>query len=491
MKLSVLRDALTQARPVCYADVDILGVTDDSRQVEPGWLFVAVPGHDHDGHKYVGDAVLRGAAAVVAERECAAAANTPQLLVPDSRAAAADLAAAFYGHPSRRLQVVAVTGTDGKSSTALIAANIAKAAGRTAGVIGTIAYVVGDRTLPSEQTTPGPIRLQQLLAQMRDAGVDAAFIEASSHGLAQGRLRGVRVAAAVHTVVSRDHLDYHRTEQAYYEAKSLLFKHADPSGVAVLNADDPVHELFQSVTPARVVRYSLLGRQADYAAEVLEEGLDGCRFILKTPEGSTEVRSQLIGRHNVQNCLAAAACLHSLGADLDAVRRGIESMPPAPGRLERVNRPGEPAVLVDYAHTPHALASVLRALRPLAPARIIVVFGCGGDRDKGKRPQMGKVVSEAADLAWVTSDNPRSEDPLAIINDILAGVERRGRCRVEPDRRRAIEAAVAEARPEDIVLVAGKGHEAQQIFKDHTIPFSDADAAREALDKRLSAARRA
>ncbi len=485
MKLSRLIAALPAPRVANFAERDVAGVTDDSREVQPGWLFIAVRGASVDGHKFAAHAADLGACAIVCEQECAGAAGLPQIIVADSRAAAADVGAEFFGHPSRSMAVAAVTGTDGKSSTALLAAGMARAAGKRVGVVGTIAYEIDDRTLPAQETTPGSVRLQSLLAQMCDAGVDMAFMEASSHGLDQGRLRSIRLAAGIHTVVTRDHLDYHGDLDSYKGAKAKLFEAIDPAGVAVLNADDPTHELFAAATPARIVRYSI-ARDADYRATVTSAGLDGSRFRLDTPSGSIEVATPLVGQHNVQNCLSAAACVHALGIDVADVKAGIEATSAVPGRLERVSRDGEPTVLVDYAHTPHALQAVIRTLRDLAPARIIVVFGCGGDRDKGKRPEMGAVVTEAADVAWVTSDNPRSEEPEAIIADIMAGVERKERCRVEPDRRLAIEGAVAEARAEDMVLVAGKGHESRQIFKDHVVPFSDVEVARQVLDKRAT-----
>ena len=472
---------------VNFTNRAIRGVTDDSRQVQEGWVFIALRGVSHDGHSYIGEAVAQGAAAVVAEEKCATAGGLPQIIVPDSHLAVAEVAAAFYGHPSRDMVVSATTGTDGKSSITTISAAIARAAGKRVGVIGTICYLIGDRKLPAKETTPGAVSLQSLLAQMRDDRVAMVFMEASSHGLDQRRTHAIKLASAVHSVVTEDHMDYHANPAAYYQAKARLFESLDSTAFAVLNADDrEAYELFREVTKATVVTYGVETR-ADYRAVNVESTLHGSRFEVQTPAGSVGIMSHLIGRHNVQNCLAAAANLHVLGVDLATVKTGIESLDSIPGRLERVSLPGDPVVLVDYAHTAHALESVLGAVAQLAPGRIILVFGCGGDRDKGKRPKMGRIASENADVVWVTSDNPRSERPEAIIDDILRGESETRRCRVEPDRRLAIDAAVAEARPEDVVLVSGKGHESQQIFKDHVIPFSDAEVARRALGRRRRA----
>lgn len=484
MKLSELRRVLPDAAFLNLTNREIRGVTDDSRQVQDGWLFVAVRGVFHDGHQYIGEAVARGAGAVVAEEKCIAAGGLPQLIVADTRLAVAEVAAAFYGHPSHDITVSAVTGTDGKSSIATIGAAIASAAGKRVGVIGTICYLIGDRRLPAKETTPGAVDLQSLLAQMRDDRVDMVFMEASSHGLHQRRTHAIRLASAVHSVVSEDHMDYHASPAEYCQAKARLFESLEPAAFAVLNADDvEAHDLFESVTQASVVSYGV-DRPADYRAVGVECKLDGARFGVETPSGAVEIVSRLVGRHNVQNCLAAAANLHVLGLGLDAIKAGIESMHPVPGRLERVGEPGDPVVLIDYAHTAHALESVLGTLAQLATGRILLVFGCGGDRDKSKRPRMGRIASEHADLVWVTSDNPRSESPESIMEDILRGVAEPERFNVQPDRGLAIDAAVAEARPGDVVLVAGKGHETQQIFKDHVIPFSDAQVARRALAKR-------
>jgi len=480
LRLSELRKILPDATLVNFSDAKVDGLTDDSRQVQKGWLFVAVRGVNVDGHKYVGEAVAAGASAIVAEERCAAAGGLPQIVVPNGRLAVAAVGAAFYGHPSEQLSVSATTGTDGKSSITLIGAAIARAAGRRTGVIGTIAYQIGDRRLPANETTPGPLYLQSLLADMRDEGVEMVFMEASSHGLDQDRLHGITLASAVHSVVSADHLDYHGTPDAYRQAKAKLFWGLPRSATAVLNADDDAYGLFRSATRAKVVSYSLEG-QGEYRADIAETSLDGVVFDLHTPDGSAAIQSGLVGRHNVQNCLAAAANAQVLGIDLQTIKTGIESIDVIPGRLERVSQPGDPVVLIDYGHTAHALKSVLRALRKLEPRRIIAVFGCGGDRDRIKRPEMGEAAATMADIVWITSDNPRSESPEAIIEDILAGIPDRGHCRIEPDRRIAIEGAIAEAQPGDIVLVAGKGHEAKQMFKDHVIPFRDSDVARRAL----------
>jgi len=485
LRLATLVDALAEEglSPRCLdggaASVEIGGISYHSARVERGDLFVAVRGFVHDGHDYVGEAVRRGAAAVVLEREVGAGVAA-RVLVEDARRAMAVLACEVYGHPSRRLEVVGVTGTNGKTTTAFLARAALAAAGRETGLIGTVQYAVRDRTYPVTRTTPEAVDLQRLLARMADEGVTHVVMEASSHALSLHRLDGTRFAAAAFTNLTQDHLDFHEDLRGYLEAKAKLLDLLE--GTAVVNADDPALEELVRRRPDAVTFG--LGADAEVRAESVSLHLRGSSFELVTPSGRRRVNLSLAGRFNVYNALAAAALSLSLGADLDQVVAGLEGVRGVPGRFEMVDE-GQPfAVVVDYAHTPDGLANVLRAAREVTERRVIAVFGCGGDRDRAKRPIMGRIAVELADLVFITSDNPRSEEPDAIIAEVERGARdagRAGRYRIEPDRARAIAAAVGAAERGDVVIVAGKGHETEQVFRDRTIHFDDREAARAAL----------
>jgi UDP-N-acetylmuramoyl-L-alanyl-D-glutamate--2,6-diaminopimelate ligase len=475
----LLRDALPGATLPRGADPRILSVEDDSREAGPGALFVAVPGTKADGAAFAAEAVRRGAAAVVAERPLDLA--VPVVVVPDARAAAAALAAAFHGRPALALDLVGVTGTNGKTTTAYLLHAVLEAAGRRAGLLGTVEYRVGARRLPAENTTPGAVRLQRLLAGMRDAGCAAAAMEVSSHALHQGRVAGLPFRAAVFTNLTGDHLDYHGSMEAYRDAKGLLFESLAPDAFACLHAADPVSGHYAARTRARVLRFGLVPG-AEVTLRDAVAGPDGIEGTLVVPGGSAPLRSPLLGRHNIENLLSAAAGAFALGLPAEVLAPGLGSLRGVPGRLERVDDGSAGfRVLVDYAHTEDALRRVLGFLRPLTPGRILAVAGCGGDRDRTKRPRMGRALAELADLAILTSDNPRSEDPLAILAAMRAGVPPGIEVREIPDRREAIACAVRLARPGDTVLVAGKGHETVQILRHGTVPFDDREAAREAL----------
>ncbi len=472
-----------------FPDLEVTGVAADTRRVAPGHVFVAIRGHKLDGHDFAAEAVRRGAVAVVAERplDGAIPAGVPVVVVDDGRLALARLADAFHGEPSRRVRVVGVTGTKGKTTTTFLVRSIVRAAGRECGLLGTIAYEAFGRSTVSHNTTPDPVEVQSFLADLARGGAAHAVMEVSSHALCQRRVEGVRFAVAAFTNLKPEHLDYHRTMEEYRDAKGRLFESLGPEATAVLNADDEASARYAARTAARVLRYSARGARSavDVAADAIEVGAGGTRFrLLARGEDAVPVALRLVGRHNVENALAAAACGLSLGLDAATVRRGLEALPAVPGRLEPVEA-GQPfRVLVDYAHTDDALAKVLETGRELlngAGGRLICVFGCGGDRDRTKRPRMGHVAERLADVAVVTSDNPRTEDPGAIIDEILRGLERPERAVVEPDRRAAIRQAVSMARPGDLVLVAGKGHETYQIVGDRVVPFDDREVAREAL----------
>jgi len=457
------------------------GIAHDSRRVKPGWVFVAIRGRRRNGSDFAGDAVGRGAMAVVCEERLRLDRPVPQFVVDDTRRALAALANAFYGRPSRRLGIVGVTGTNGKTTTTYMFRAIAEAAGRGCGLLGTIEYETGRRRLPASITTPESVDVQEFLSEMVSEGLEYATLEVSSHGLSMHRVDFVQFSAAVFTNLTEEHMDYHRTFSAYRDAKARLFRGLGPANHAILNADDRNSARMAEGCCAKQIWYGLK-RSAEVTAVVKSSTLDGLVMSLRTPAGSVDIRSPLIGRHNAYNAMAASAAALSQGFSLDAIRGGLEGMTPVPGRLERVPCAKDCRVLVDFAHTDHALATVLDSLRKLGAKRILVVFGAGGDRDRTKRPRMGRAVAKRADLAWVTSDNPRSEDPLAIIEEILGGVGNRGRMRIQPDRQSAIHEAIEAAEAGDLVLIAGKGHERTQRFRDTVIPFDDRDAVRAALE---------
>jgi len=462
------------------ADIEVLGIACDSRRVKPGWVFVAIPGHQCDGGAFAGDAVARGAVAVVSEKPVRVSKPVVQFIVQDARRGLAALASAFHNKPSRRLQVLGVTGTNGKTTTAYMIRAILEAAGCRCGLIGTICYETGRRTLPASITTPESVDIQELLAEMAAEGMEYAAMEVSSHALCMRRVDFIHFASAIFTNLSPEHMDYHRTLGAYLDAKLKLFRSLGPAAYAVLNADDKRADCIARRTLARVLRYGIR-KSADVTGRVRESTLDGVRMSLSSPVGSVEIRLPLIGVHNAYNALGAATAALALGHDLACVRDGLQNMPAVPGRLEPVPGPKGRKVLVDFAHTDQALKSVLESLRNVTAKRIIVVFGAGGDRDRTKRPRMGRVVERGADMAWVTSDNPRSEDPLAIIQDILSGVRNKRRLRVQPDRQAAIAEALNAAQPGDLVLIAGKGHERTQRFRDTVVPFDDREAVSRAV----------
>jgi UDP-N-acetylmuramoyl-L-alanyl-D-glutamate--2,6-diaminopimelate ligase len=493
MKLSSVIQG-TGARGDLGADPDVAAVTSDSRAVEPGVLFFAVAGTRADGHDFAAEAARRGAVAVVAERPVACP-PAPVLLAPSSRRALALAAANLAGRPGDALRLAAVTGTNGKTTVTYLVEACLREAGLPAGVLGTVTHRWPGVERPASHTTPDATVVQGLLAEMRRAGARAAVMEVSSHALDQERVAGLRFAAAGFTNLTRDHLDYHGTMEAYFAAKRRLFhEHLAPDGVAVVNARDPFGaRLAAELGPGRRAwRYGVRAEDELRAAAVTA-GLDGIAARVTTPAGELALRSPLVGAHNLENLLCAVGLALALGVDLPAIGRALAASRGAPGRLERVDGRGV-AVFVDYAHTDDALSRALEALRAAGPRRLLCVFGCGGDRDRGKRPLMGEVAARGADVAVVTSDNPRTEDPEAIIAEILPGLERAGARRrsieaaaegagylVEPDRRQAIRLAVALARAGDAVLVAGKGHEDYQIVGTEKRHFSDREEAVSAL----------
>ena len=464
---------------------DVTALAYDSRRVVPGGVFVAIPGYHADGHRFIGDALARGAGAVVHEARTAPDPRATFVRVPDSRLALARLATAFYGDPSRQLRLIGVTGTNGKTTTTYLLRAVLEAWGEPAGLVGTIGYRIGARELPAPQTTPEASDLQALLREMVRAGHRYGVMEVSSHALALHRVEGCRFAAGVFTNFTQDHLDFHGTMEAYFQAKSRLFTGLAPDALAVLNVHDTRSRQLAAMTPARILTYGF-SDGADVRGDGLEVSPEGIRLEVLTPEGRVELRSPLLGRHNALNVLAATAAAVGLGVSLEAVQQGVASLPGVPGRLERVEMGQGFVVAVDYAHTADALARVMAAARELTRGRLVVLFGCGGNRDRSKRPLMGQVAAQEADRVILTSDNPRDEDPLAILREIEAGIQPLGKVRgrdywVIPDRREAIFEAIRMARPGDFVLLAGKGHETYQIVGPRKLPFDDRQVAAEAL----------
>jgi UDP-N-acetylmuramoyl-L-alanyl-D-glutamate--2,6-diaminopimelate ligase len=478
-------------------DIDVRGVTHDSRQAGPGWIFVALRGLKTDGAAFAPQAIAQGAAAVVTDALPDAGpalteiprGDVTRVLVKDARRALALLAAEFHGHPSRRMQVVGITGTNGKTTTSYLLSAMFEAAGVQTGLLGTVAYRIGERQIDATRTTPEAPELQAMLRQMADAGCAACAMEVSSHALALRRVEGTRFAAAVFTNLTRDHLDFHADMEDYFAAKRRLFEMLPDGAPAIVNLDDPRGTaLTESV--ARPITYAI-NRLADVSPGPLSYSLSGLRFDVRTPNGVVRVRSRLVGRPNVYNILAATATASALGLPLDAIERGLGDLAGVPGRFELASSPEDDiTVVVDYAHTDDALRNLLETARPLAERRLITVFGCGGDRDRSKRPLMGMVAARLSDVVVVTSDNPRSEDPARIIEEVKRGAQpelRSGDTELLAivDRRQAITEAVRRAQAGDVVLVAGKGHEKYQEIGGRVLPFDDVAVAREALGRRV------
>ena len=487
-----------EATALTAAAGNATGVAYDSRRVVPGAVFVALRGQQDDGARHAPQAVARGAAAIVAETPPPSGSDVPWVVVNDARLALARLADEFYGHPSRSLRLVGITGTNGKTTTAYLLRAIFEAAGERCGLMGTVVYSVGTEDREATRTTPEAPDVQRMLREMVDNGCQAAVMEVSSHALALKRVDGLRFAAGVFSNLTRDHLDFHGDMEAYFAAKRRLFELMPADAPAVVNLDDPRGATLQALA-GRPVTYAMT-HAADVTPEPFSYSLSGLSFVARTPRGPIQVRSTLVGQPNVSNLLAAVATADALGIAHDAIEAGIATLPGVPGRFEVVSAPTDDiAVVVDYAHTDDALKNLLETARPLAPGRVVTVFGCGGDRDRTKRPLMGAVAGRLSDVVVLTSDNPRSEDPERIIDEIVRGLDptpepgaprRAGTpyLRIR-DRREAIEQAIRTAQPGDLVLVAGKGHEKYQVIGERTLPFDDVEVARAALAQRRSTSR--
>ncbi len=465
---------------------EISGIAYDSRRVTPGMMFIAVKGHNRDGHEFIDAAIERGAAAVLCERNGFHARKATRIKVQDTRKALACAAANFYGAPSAQLKMVGVTGTNGKTTVTFMLKRMLESAGLKTGLIGTVRYEVGERVIPAHRTTPEALEVQQMLSHMLREDCRACVMEVSSHALDQHRVHGVQFDTAIFTNLTRDHLDYHGTMEAYYGAKRQLFTPeylGVKSGSAVINIDDGFgRRLADEVSPSVTLTY---GMDAAASLRATNIGLESRQttFTIEGHGAPIPCRMPLIGGHNIYNALAAAGAALAMGIDPSQVAGSLESMPPVPGRLEQVDA-GQPFnVVVDYAHTDDALRHVLVALREVTRGRLLVMFGCGGNRDTGKRAQMGSVAAQLADVTVVTSDNPRRESPESIIQQIVDGhrARRQDGLEIEVDRRMAIERILRMAKPGDTVLLAGKGHETYQEFENTVIPFDDREHAREVL----------
>lgn len=486
MQLKILARAIDSRRVLGPMDREVESITYDSRRVQRNGLFVALRGEKSDGHKFVDQAIEQGASVIVAEEDIATTRATT-LVVENSRTALADLGSAFYGQPAQRLKMAAVTGTNGKTTTTFLLKHIAEKAGLRCGLIGTVHYEIGERILPATRTTPEALDVQELLAQMVNAGARAAALEVSSHALELNRTRGIEWDVAVFTNLTQDHLDFHGTMENYFAAKAKLFEGLaqqtrKKGATAVVNSDDrygeKLVELIGEGSP--VITYGM-GHRANFRASNYRPELSGTSYQLDSNGRSYLVRLPLIGRFNVANSLAALAAATAFGIPLRHAILSLSRAPQVPGRLEMVPAKRQFQIFVDYAHTDDALVNVLKTLRELRPNRLLVVFGCGGDRDRQKRPKMARAASELSDYAIITSDNPRKEDPDAIIREVEKGM-RNDRYEKITDRAEAIARAISLAQPRDVVLIAGKGHEKYQEFADHTIPFDDQQIARRALE---------
>jgi UDP-N-acetylmuramoyl-L-alanyl-D-glutamate--2,6-diaminopimelate ligase len=485
--MTTLLEALPEKRVIGTPPRTVSGVTADSRRVERGACFVAVPGFKQDARRFVPEALRRGATVVVTEGEVLDV-DVCQVLVPSARVALARIADAYFDHPSRHMTVVGITGTNGKTTTSYLVEALLRARGVRTGVIGTVQYLVGSERRPAGQTTPEALELQEMLATMRTDGVRGVAMEVSSHALALARVEGLQLDVAVFTNLTQDHLDFHGTFDEYRRAKRHLFEllavSTKPTRTAVLNADDPSAPEMVRGLDVPTLGFGL-GASAEVRPVEHSSALDGIRMTVATPRGRLAMTSPLIGEHNVMNLLGAVATGFALGLEGRAIAEALAGVGAVPGRFEQV-RAGQPfLVVVDYAHTPDALARVLTTARKLTRGRLGVVFGCGGDRDRGKRPIMGEIAARLADRMWVTSDNPRSERPDAIIEEIVVGIRRVWAggepYATLPERQASIRAALGWARAGDTVVIAGKGHETYQLIGSEVLPFDDREVARQIL----------
>src|SRR5436190_7938463 len=487
MQLKQLIKELSLVRVEGSLDREVAGIVYDSRRVTPGMVFVAIPGVHVDGHDFINTAIDRGAAAIICEKNGFSSPRATKIKVPDVREALARASASFYQHPSSKLQVIGVTGTNGKTTVAFMVKQMLEAAGYKTGLLGTVRYEIGDRVIPAARTTPESLEIHQMMAQMLSSGCQACVMEVSSHALEQKRVAGIEFDVQIFTNLTQDHLDYHGTMENYFGAKQKLFtKTANGSkkGTVVINIDDASGARLATESDVSVKLTYGIRNAASIRATKIELAADASRFTMETPGKSFACKLPLIGRHNIYNALAATGASVALGIAPAKIQSVLNKMQAVPGRLESVST-GQPfAVFVDYAHTDDALHNVLTTLREITKGRLFVLFCCGGSRDSGKRAKMGRVAAEFADYTYITSDNPRKEKPELIAQQIEEGFRtvKQGDYTVELDRKRAISEIISLAQPGDTVLLAGKGHETYQEFEDTIVPFDDRVYARTALE---------
>jgi UDP-N-acetylmuramoyl-L-alanyl-D-glutamate--2,6-diaminopimelate ligase len=486
LKLSRLFEGIETKGRLRFRDVEVTGIAVDSRVLKPGDCFVAIKGHAADGLSFVSEALQKGASALVVER--AVPADIPTLIVGDSALAIAQLARRFYGDPSLRLVLAGITGTNGKTSSAFLLCSILDIAQGSCGIIGTVGYGVSGEYLPTSNTTPGAVDLYRVLDDFVKRGCRSAVMEVSSHAAVQRRIGGLEFDVGALTNLTRDHLDYHGTFEEYISAKETFVatlaepERKKPPGIFVYNADDPEVVRVAHRFAGRKISFGL-SAYADVRAEGLKADLKGTRFDLVLGPARVRLELKLLGRISAYNALTAVACAHALGVRMESIKEGLEKVAQVPGRFQVVSAGRGPTAVVDFAHTPDALEKLLNFCRELQPRKIVTVFGCGGDRDRGKRPLMGSIAARLSSMVFITDDNPRTEDPDRIIKEILDGIGKRtAPVHVVRDRREAIRRAVRSALEGDLVVIAGKGHENTQIFKDVRIPFNDAHEAKKALE---------
>ena len=484
MRLSELIDGIyNKPLPASYRDFEVLTISCDSREEQKDGLFVALQGFKFNGRDFIKDAIAKGAKIIVKQ----SGSNGPRagmddvcvLDVDDPKYFLYCIGQRFFGSPSDKIKSVGVTGTNGKTTITYLIESIIHAAAKRCGVIGTVNYRIGTKIIPSKNTTPGFLDNQRYLAQLVGLGVDYCVIEASSHALDQGRLEGVHFSAGIFTNLTQDHLDYHKDMDNYFKAKSLLFKNLSSQAQSVINVDDDYGKRLCPITKSKIVTYAI-DTPADVRAQNITYHLSGSQFEIIFPKGKIKIHTRFIGKHNIYNILAAFAWGLSQGFDPELVRQGIENLAHVPGRLEAVENNNGFFIFIDYAHTEDGLSNVLKSLRAVTLAKIILVFGCGGDRDRTKRPKMARAACALADHTIVTTDNPRSEDPQAIINEVITGFTKKN-YEICMDRKEAIGRALKMAQKGQIVLIAGKGHEDYQVFKDHTIAFNEREIVKEFL----------